>query len=128
MDDFFTQFPSLYRDDFTNEHNQSIPVNVKEIENGYEIEIIAPGFSKEDLKVNVEKTQLVISAEKKQEENKTEKVVRREYKFQSFKRTFHLDERIDKEKIEGKYENGVLRLNLHIKQDVKTAPKQITIQ
>ena len=128
MDDFFIRFPSLYRDDSKNGGNQTVPVNVKERENGYQIEVVAPGFNKEDLKVNVENNQLTISAERAQDNKEGEKVVRQEYKYQSFKRTFNLDEKIDTEKIEGKYENGVLTLNLWIKEEVKAPVKEITIQ
>jgi HSP20 family protein len=128
MDDFFIQFPSLYRDDSKNGGNQTVPVNVKERENGYQIEVVAPGFNKEDLKVNVENNQLTISAERAQDNKEGEKVVRQEYKYQSFKRTFNLDDKIDTEKIEGKYENGVLTLNLWIKEEVKAPVKEITIQ
>jgi HSP20 family protein len=128
VDDFFTQFPSLYRDDATTGVNQLAPVNVIEKENGYELEIVVPGFKKEDLKVNVDKNVLTISAEKKEEENKSGKYIRKEYKYVSFNRTFNLDEKIETENIEGKYENGVLTLNLYNKAEVKAPVKQITIQ
>jgi HSP20 family protein len=78
--------------------------------------------------VNVENNQLTISAERAQDNKEGEKVVRQEYKYQSFKRTFNLDDKIDTEKIEGKYENGVLTLNLWIKEEVKAPVKEITIQ
>jgi HSP20 family protein len=127
MDDFFMQFPSLYRDDSAAGVNKTIPVNVREVENGYQVEVIVPGFNKEDIKVNLENNQITISAAKKQEATNG-KVIRSEYKYQAFKRTFNLDEKIDTEKIEGKYENGVLTLNLCNKEEVKAPVKQITIQ
>ena len=72
---------------------------------------------------------LSISAEKKvDEEDKNEKQIRREYVFQTFKRSFTIDEKIDVEKIEAKYESGVLTLNLAKKIDIKAPAKQITIQ
>jgi HSP20 family protein len=127
--DFFPQFPSLFRDELTNGINHSVPVNIIERENGYKLEVVAPGFAKEDFKVNLEKNLLTIAAEKKvEEENKKEKNIRREHKYQSFKRSFTLNEKIDTEKIEAKYENGVLTLNLWNKEEVKTSTKQITIQ
>ena len=129
VDDFFPQFPSLFQSEFANGFNQSVPVNIKQTEKGYEVEVIAPGFNKEDIKVGLEKNLLTVSAEKNEnEESKIEKQIRREYKYQSFKRSFTLDEKIDTEKIEGKYENGVLTLNLYNKAEVKAPVKEITIQ
>jgi HSP20 family protein len=129
MHDFFPQFPSLFRDELTNGVGHSVPVNIVEKENGYNLEVVAPGFAKEDFKINLEKNLLTIAAEKKtEEENKNEKNIRKEYKYQSFKRSFTLNEKIDTEKIEAKYENGVLTLNLSNKEEVKTSTKQITIQ
>jgi HSP20 family protein len=127
MGDFLTQIPSLFRDDLATSFGQSIPANIKEIQDGYELEIVAPGFRKEDFKINLEKNLLTISAEKKPEKE-SEKHIRREYKYQSFERSFILNEKIDIEKIEAKYENGVLTLNLRNKAEVKTPVKQITIQ
>lgn len=127
MDDFFMQFPSLYRDDSPGASNKSVPVNVREVENGYQVEVVVPGFNKEDIKVDLENNQITISASKKHEAVNG-KVIRSEYKYQDFKRTFNLDEKIDTEKIEGKYENGVLYLNLYNKEEVKAPVKQITIQ
>jgi HSP20 family protein len=129
MDDFFPQFPSLFRDDVSAGAMQAVPVNIGKNDKGYKLEIIAPGFNKEDFTVNIENDLLTISAEKKaEEENKSEKQIRKEYKFQSFKRSFTLDEKIDTEKIEAKYDNGVLTLNLYNKAEVKAPVKQITIQ
>jgi HSP20 family protein len=56
------------------------------------------------------------------------KQVRREYSFRSFKRSFTLDETTDVNKIDAKYVNGVLTLNLPRKEEVKTPVQQITIQ
>ena len=58
----------------------------------------------------------------------TDRQVRREYRFQSFKRSFTVDETIDAETISAKYVNGVLSLNLPKKASVKTSAKQISIQ
>jgi HSP20 family protein len=102
---------------------------VKETENGYVLELIAPGFQKEDFKINLDNNTLTISAEKKEEtENQNEKFIRKEYKQQSFSRSFTIDENIDAETISAKYVNGVLTLNLAKKQEVKPSVKEISIQ
>lgn len=130
VDTFFTGFPSVFRDDFgTSNFKQFAPVNVKEIENGYVLEIVAPGLEKENFKIDLDRKTLTVSAEKKREdEAKTEKQLRREYNFQSFKRSFTIDENIDAENIDAKYVAGVLMLTLPKKAEVKPATKQISIQ
>lgn len=127
VDHFFTDFPSMSRagQDF----RQLTPVNVKESENGYVLEVVAPGLNKEDFRIDLDKQTLTISAEKKAEaEDKGNKQVRTEYKFQSFKRSFTVDEKIDTENISAQYVNGVLALNLPKKTEVKAAVKQISVQ
>jgi HSP20 family protein len=129
VDTFFNQFPSLFRDDFaTPEFKPFAPVNVKEVENGYLLEVVAPGLEKDAFKIDLDKNLLTVSAEKKNEdESKTEKQLRREYSFKSFKRSFTLDENIDAENIDAKYVNGVLTISLSKKAEMKPAVKQITI-
>lgn len=130
IDDLFPAMPSLWRDDFTaGSSGQFAPVNIKENEREYILEVIAPGLEKEDFKINLEQNILTVSAEKKAgTENANEKQVRREYKYQPFKRSFTVDETIDAATISAKYVNGILTLNLPKKAEVKEAAKQITIQ
>jgi HSP20 family protein len=115
MDDFFATVPSILRDDFVAPNFRSFtPVNVKETENDYVLEVVAT---------------LTVSVEKKAEtENRNEKYIRKEYKQESFKRSFTVDENIDAENISAKYVNGILTLNLPKKQEVKPSTKEITIQ
>ena len=132
VDDLFAEFPVLYK----NEQNWkgTAPVNIKETEKNYSIEIIAPGFEKTDFKVSLEKQLLTISAEKKNEvnedsdSNRTEKQIRKEYSYRSFKRSFTLDEKTDGTNIDAKYVNGVLTLNLPKKEVVKPIVQEINIQ
>jgi HSP20 family protein len=89
-------------------------VNVKESDAAYELEIAAPGLSKEDFKIDVEGQTLTISAEKetKKEESK-DAYTRKEFNYSSFKRSFNLPERtVESDKITAKYANGILLLNL----------------
>ena len=125
LSDFFPQFPSLFQEDL----KQSVPVNIRENEKEYLLDVVAPGLTKEDFRVNLDNNLLTISFEKKEETvNESEKQLRTEYKFQSFKRSFTLDEKINAEGISAQYVNGVLTLNLPKKEDVKPATKQISIQ
>jgi HSP20 family protein len=130
MDDFFATVPSIFRDDFITPNFRSFtPVNIKETENEYVLEVVAPGFQKEDFNIHLDNNTLTVSAEKKEEkENKNEQFIRREYKQRSFKRSFTVDENINAENIVAKFINGVLTLNLAKKQEVKQPVKEISIQ
>lgn len=119
-------FPSLFSE--TNGVSGSPAANIYETPEAYHVELNAPGRNKEDFKVNVDKDLLTVSFEKK-EETKTEngKSIRREFSYNSFKRSFSLDETVDTTKIQAKYENGILKIELPKKEDVKVEPKQIAI-
>ncbi|MEP7258260.1 MAG: Hsp20/alpha crystallin family protein [Flavitalea sp.] len=102
--------------------------NIYETAQAYHVDLNAPGRSKEDFKVNIEKDLLTISYEKK-EEQKAEGVnaIRREFNFNSFKRSFSLDEKVNTTGVNAKYENGILKIELPKKEEVKEYAKQIAI-
>ena len=129
VDNLFTELPVLFRQNFDETVTKgSVPVNVKESEKGYEMEFVAPGFSKEDFKVSVERNLLTVSTERKDENNQEpKKQIRSEYSYRSFKRTFTLDEKIDATNISASYINGVLILNLPRKAEVKASATEIKI-
>ncbi|MBI2730588.1 MAG: Hsp20/alpha crystallin family protein [Sphingobacteriales bacterium] len=129
FNEFFSNIPSNWES--TNEGLSfgSPKVNIHETKDAYHLEVLAAGRNKEDFKLNAENGLLTISYEKKEEtKNDDYKTIRREFSFRSFKRSFNLDETIDADKIEAKYENGVLKLLLPKKEVVKAEVKQINIQ
>lgn len=130
FDDYFTEMPSVLKKDVSNTGMKGFaPVNIVEKDNLYQVDIVAPGFEKTDFKINLDNNLLTISAEKKEEVNEeTEKNIRKEYHFRSFKRSFTLDEKINQEKIDAKYVNGILKLELGKKEEAKAASKDIVIQ
>lgn len=130
VDSFFSELPDLFAKDFNGlETKGSVPVNVKETAEGYQLEVVAPGFEKTDFSISLDQQLLTIAAEKKSEvEKEGNKQIRREYSYRSFKRIFTVDEKIDATKIEASYINGVLVLNLPKKEEVKEAAKAITIK
>jgi HSP20 family protein len=88
-------------------------VNTKETKENYKIEVAAPGYHKDNFKLEVEDHILTISAENT--ENKTdenEKWTRQEYHFASFKRSFTLPKTVDAEKIKAEYKDGILHVTL----------------
>lgn len=127
FDDLFAGLPVIYKSD--QQWKCFAPVNIKETGNAYHIEVVAPGFEKENFKVNVEQNILTVSAEKKEEVKEDgQKEIRREHNYRSFKRSFTLDEKVNAAGIEAKYVNGVLTLNLPKKEEVKESAKEIAIQ
>lgn len=134
VDDFFSDLPVLFKDVNINETKGFVPVNVKETDKSYQVEVVAPGFEKTDFKLNIEHDLLTIEADKKndpdrnREKEGNEKHIRREYSYHSFKRSFTLDEKIDATNIEASYINGVLTLNLPKKTDVKIPATKIEIK
>ena len=130
VDELFNGLPVVLNDGYNFLTKQGyVPVNIKEGENGYSLEVVAPGFEKSDFKVNLENNVLTISAERKDEEkSQIEKQIRKEYSYRGFKRSFTIDDKIDATSIEASYVNGVLRLNLPKKTEVREAAKDITIK
>ena len=129
MDDFFATMPSIIGEGTGWNDKLFAPVNIRETEKDYVLEIVAPGMNKDDFQINLDNNTLTISAESKEESlNENEKQIRKEYRYQSFKRSFTIDENIDAENIAAKYLNGVLTLNLPFKTEVKSPVKQISIQ
>jgi HSP20 family protein len=134
-------YAPAYWDDFFNDRfynnfsasacqTNSPAVNVTEDEKGYRIEVAAPGVSRNDFNIEVEKEVLTISTEKK-EDKKDQKpnYLRREFNFQTFKRSFQLPETVDQESIQANHEAGILSVNLPKREEVlEKAPKQIEVQ
>ncbi len=123
VDDLFSEFPALLNNGFNNTvRKDAVPVNVKETEKSYQLELVAPGFEKADFKISLEQNLLTISAEKQAETKaENEKQIRKEYSFRSFKRSFTLDDKIDATNIDASYINGILTLNLPKKEAVKVS-------
>ena len=130
IDGIWNEFPAILKQDFNDWNKKfSVPVNVKESATGYQIELVAPGFEKTDFRIDLEKDLLTISGEKKEElKEENEKLLRKEFQFRSFKRTFTIDEKIDATGIEANYVNGILLVNLPKKAEVKPEAKQIEIK
>src|SRR5512138_3098307 len=87
VDEIFSGLPVVLNDGYNFLTKQGyVPVNIKESNEGYSLEVVAPGFDKTDFKVNIDNNVLTISAEKKSEESTAnEKQVRKEYSYRSFK-------------------------------------------
>lgn len=94
--------------------------NVKESESEYTIDLAAPGMKRDDFHIDIENGVLSISSEKKEEsEEKSQHYTRREYSYSSFSRSFRLPESVNEDKINAKYDNGVLMIHLPKKEEAK---------
>jgi len=125
VDDLFnSSFSDLVKSDFT----QTTPsVNIIEVADAYQIEVAAPGLEKADFDVKVDKDQLIISAETKVEEGTTseeketssdvEKSSRKGFNYSTFKRSFHLTDKVDAEGIDAVYKDGILTVTVSKKEE-----------
>jgi len=95
--------------------------NIIEGEREFKIDLAAPGLEKKDFKVEVHNGNLTISAEKKEE---TKNFMRKEFSYNSFSRTFALPDNCMNDKIDAKYENGILHLLLPKKEVTVSKPKK----
>lgn len=128
FDDFFNQELFNWNNSNFSDTNTTIPaVNIKETAENYEVEVAAPGMTKNDFKVELDGNLLTISSESShKEEREDEKYSRKEFSYQSFQRTFNLQKDVvDVEKIEAKYENGLLHLLIPKKEEVKQKPPRL---
>lgn len=123
-------FENFLGEDFlTREYASYVPaVNISEEEGKYNLELSAPGFEKEDFKIELAKGMLTISGEHKTEKKTKEKAFsRKEFSYGSFQRSFSLPEGINEDAVEAKYENGILKISIAKWDDPKKAPREIKI-
>ncbi len=108
----------------------SVPVNVRETDDHYELDIIAPGCKKEDFKISIENNMLTVSfsqTDERQEQDQKHKWVRNEFVQQSFSRSFALDDTVDVNNINATYVNGILRLSMAKNEKAKSVSRNIEI-
>ncbi len=129
MKELFNDFPAAVNKAVREDVLNFPPVNIVEKPENYLVEIAAPGLEKTDFNVKLEGNILTISTEQKEKvEESTDKMIRKEFSYRSFKRSFTLDEKIDAENISAKYENGILKLELPKKENLKAGAREINIQ
>ena len=115
---------------YSNTHTTLPSVNIKEDADGFEVDVAAPGFEKNDFQIELNNHVLSISSEKKVETETKEgqQFSRQEFSYQSFSRSFTLPNSVESDKIKAKYENGILKVSIPKKEEAKPKPvKQIEI-
>jgi HSP20 family protein len=129
LDDFFGRdyYPLQYeRNGF-----KCLPaVNITESDNGYKIEVAAPGLTKKDFKIDLDKNTLTIASVKDDNhEESNERYTRREFRYTNFSRSFTLPETVDSEKISASHKDGILYVNIPKMEEAKEKPnRQIAVK
>lgn len=122
IDRFGGFFPSIFNrnwnDDFFDNFfdGDRLPAtNVKENKREFLIELAVPGVDKDNFNIEIEKNVLKISAQKEtknEEKDNDDKVLRQEFGYYSFSRSFIIPENVDAAGIEAKHQNGILKISL----------------
>mgnify|MGYP003301158454 CR=1 FL=1 len=110
-------------------------VNIIEKDNQFDIQVAAPGMTKDDFKISInDNNELVILLEKKNEDEQKDeqkgKWLRREFSYASYSQSFTIPDEVEEDRITAKMENGVLNILLPKKEQVVIEPKvrQIEVQ
>jgi HSP20 family protein len=103
-------------------------VNVSEDEQKFTLELIVPGFEKEEIKISLDDNKLNVTGEKKQAEDaEVKNYTRREFKAEKFDRAFTMPENINAEAIKAEFKSGILFIELPKQSAEKKESKSIVI-
>lgn len=116
--------------DFSSSDKISEPsINVKETDTNHQIQVSAPGYKKENFKIDIDDNVLTISNEFKEEKtNENEKWSRKEFRRSSFRRSFYLPENLKTEEIVAKYEDGILYIDIPKQEKIVSKSRTIEIK
>ena len=124
VDEFFNS--DLFPGFFGAETRYSMPaVNITESKDEYKIDVAAPGLNKEDFKINLENNLLTISSEKTEDqESKDDKVMRKEFSYYSFSRSFTLPQTVNTDRIKATHKDGILQISIPKRDEAKEKPSR----
>ena len=128
FNDFF-DFPVISRKEL-HKLNNMLKTDVKEVENGYALDIEMPGIEKKDINLDLKDGYLTVTAKREHnvnDENKKENYIRRERSFGQFSRSFYVGD-IKQEDVDAKLENGILKITLPKEQKKVETANQIEIK
>ena len=114
FDDFFDfQFPDVDRALYGKHAKNVMKTDVREVADGYEMDIDLPGFKKDEVKIQLNNGYLTVAAQKglaKDEKNDEGKYIRRERYSGSMSRSFYVGENVTEEDVHAKFEDGILKI------------------
>ena len=126
FDNFFDNFLNLTQNNKSN--YMTVPrANTIKTENGYSIEMAAPGFSRDEFELDIDRNTLTVSVNTEDTADYEKNVTVREYKFQSFTRSWTLPETANIDSIEARYEAGILYIDVPVEAE-RRSRKAITVQ
>ena len=129
FDDFDRQMQHMDRRLYGRNANREMKTDVREKEDGYEIDMDLPGFKKDQVELTLENGYLTVTANKgfdKDEKAKQGRMIRQERYAGSMQRSFYVGDNMTEEDVKARFEDGVLHLNLP-KKDAKKVPEKKTI-
>ena len=118
MDDF--DFPDIDKKLYGKHAPHIMKTYVKEKDNTYEVDIDLPGFKKDEIQIQLENGYITVSAAKgldKDEKDKDGKYIRRERYAGNVSRSFYVGDKVQKEDIHPKFENGILSFTVPKEQN-----------
>ncbi len=131
VDELFNNFfKNDYHENYVNNCGSTPATNIFETEKNYRIEVLIPGFRKEDVQINLHNSLLTIKVDNQVEEEKSEeyKYTHREFGAYNFEKQYRVPKTVNGEKISARFENGVLFIDLPKKEEaVEKAPVEIKI-
>lgn len=132
FDDFFRPWNEWFDNSGFMGKTLNMPaVNIVENKDDFSVSLAVPGMKKDDFNIDVEGNMLTISCNREEKkEDKDARFTRKEYNYSSFSRSFTLPEDVNKEKIDARYEEGVLKLVLPKKEEARkmAASKHIAVK
>ena len=134
FDDFFGDFPFYYDKDMKNvekklygrKASHVMKTDIKETDNGYELIVDLPGFTKDEITAELKDGYLTIHAtsnQNKDEKDEDGKYIRRERYSGSCNRSFYVGDAVTEEDIKASFENGTLKMTIP-KKEAKAVPEK----
>lgn len=125
-------FDRLFNDDvffgFRPTALASVPVNIRNTDTSFELQIAAPGLKKDDFTIRLDRDLLTVSFEHKEESDESSNGwIRREFRNRSFNRSFHLDDTVDADGIAATYADGILTLTIPKVEPSKLPVRTISV-
>ena len=127
FDNFLSEF---FNDDFfdMSNINGSFKADIRETDNEYLVEAELPGVKKEDIELEYENNNLIISAKRDEfVEDNNNNFIRKERHYGNFLRSFYV-ENVDREGIQGRFKDGLLQIIMPKIERKTNRNKRINIQ
>ena len=97
-------------------------INILETENDFRLELVAPGFAKENFELDLEDQTLTLRGQREVKETEGVEFIRHDFRVRNFERRFELPESVDTDAVAANYENGILTLTLPKREEAKPLP------